>query len=321
MSKKEKFKIAAGAAITAVSIFFMVKVLSGIHPGELFRSNIKWRFVALSIAVYIAANYVRGLSYTRGIDRSIGRLNAFQIVGIGHALNMVLPFNAGEGLRAVFFPDDFSAIKRAKLLIIPATADVASILLISLLAVPFAGFRDPGLLRALWILFFIFIFTVPGGLIVAAVFFMPKLRSYAGEYINTGTVKMLFWVILSWVMLLISTWLGIMAFGFHLGESVRLALAVYSTTNILNFIPAAPGALGIFEYGAVLALTGLGTEQSKAILMALLLHLIQYASLLPLAGVLYITALRGKYGDTLRRLRHRRKEDTVKSEKTEDIKI
>lgn len=50
-------------------------------------------------------------------------MTALQIVGLGHAANMVLPFHVGEGLRAAFFPKGYSAMRRTKLLIIPAFAD------------------------------------------------------------------------------------------------------------------------------------------------------------------------------------------------------
>ncbi|MDR3551641.1 MAG: lysylphosphatidylglycerol synthase domain-containing protein, partial [Clostridia bacterium] len=86
----------------------------------------------------------------------------------------------------------------------------------------------------------------------------------------------------------------LVAFGFSAETSVRLSLAVFAATNIINFIPASPGAIGLFEYGAILGLGGLGIPQSTALAAGLLLHMIQYMALLPLGAVLYIAAAHGK---------------------------
>ena len=111
---------------------------------------------------------------------------------------------------------------------------------------------------------------------------------------------MMFWVILSWILLLLSTWIGLEAFGFHWPYSIRMSLAVFAVTNIINFIPASPGAIGLFEYGTILGLGGLGVNQSTALSAGLMLHMIQYAALLPLGAVLYVKAIHGKYSNALK---------------------
>ncbi|WP_088188491.1 lysylphosphatidylglycerol synthase domain-containing protein [Desulfosporosinus sp. FKA] len=299
MPNATKLKLISGMLITVVVIYYSIGAIKDLHVEQVFSSNISWSLTFFSIAVYIYANYIRGLAYTRGIDRDMDRMTALQIVGLGHAANMVLPFHVGEGLRAAFFPPSYSALRRTKLLIIPAFADFAAIMLVSIPAVPFAGFKDQNLLKALWILTFlcIAVFIVFGILIVL----LPRLRSYFDEYLNFDTVKMMAWVILSWVLLLVSTWIGLVAFGFSWGASIRMSLAVFAATNIINFIPATPGAIGLFEYGTILGLGGLGIDQTTALSASLLLHLIQYAALLPLGIFLYIVALRGQYGAALNR--------------------
>ena len=79
-----------------------------------------------------------------------------------------------------------------------------------------------------------------------------------------------------------------------------MSLAVFAATNIINFIPASPGAIGLFEYGVILGLGGLGIARDTALAVALLLHMIQYAALLPMGAVLYFQALHGKYGKALK---------------------
>jgi len=298
MPNKTKLKLLIGILLTAVTVYYSIRALKGLHVSVLFHADINWGLALVSVIVFVYANYIRGLSYTRGIDRDMDRMTALQIVGIGHAANMVLPFHVGEGLRAAFFPKGYSVLKRTNLLIIPAFADFASIMILSICAVPFAGFKDQNLLKALWILTFLCIAAFI--LFVILIFFLPRLRSYLSEYLNVDTMKMMNWVLLSWFILLVSTWIGLVAFGFPWVASIRLSLAVFAATNIINFIPATPGAIGLFEYGTILGLGGLGVDPTMALSASLLLHLIQYAALLPLGGYLYIKSLDGQYGEMLR---------------------
>jgi uncharacterized membrane protein YbhN (UPF0104 family) len=78
-------------------------------------------------------------------------------------------------------------------------------------------------------------------------------------------------------------------------------------TNIINLIPASPGGIGLYEYGTMIGLAGLGVERSVALSASLLLHLIQYMALLPLGGVLYIKAIHGKYGEAVKNFRKKSK--------------
>jgi uncharacterized membrane protein YbhN (UPF0104 family) len=309
MPTKTKLKLFIGIIMTVVMVYYSIGALKGLHVSVLFHADINWGLALVSVAIFVYANYIRGLSYTRGIDRNMDRMTALQIVGIGHAANMVLPFHVGEGLRAAFFPRGYSVLKRTNLLVIPAFADFASIMILSICAVPFAGFKDQNLLKALWSLTFLCIaaFIV----FVILIFFLPRLRRYLRDYLNIDTVKMMNWVLLSWVILLVSTWIGLVAFGFPWMASIRMSLAVFAATNIINFIPATPGAIGLFEYGTILGLGGLGIDPTTALSVSLLLHLIQYAALLPLGIFLYIKSLHGQYGEVLSKKWHtNRQKDT-----------
>ena len=309
MPTKTRLKLFIGIIMTVVMVYYSIGALKGLHVSVLFHADINWGLALVSVAIFVYANYIRGLSYTRGIDRNMDRMTALQIVGIGHAANMVLPFHVGEGLRAAFFPRGYSVLKRTNLLVIPAFADFASIIILSICAVPFAGFKDQNLLKALWILTFLCIaaFIV----FVILIFFLPRLRRYLRDYLNIDTVKMMNWVLLSWVILLVSTWIGLVAFGFPWMASIRMSLAVFAATNIINFIPATPGAIGLFEYGTILGLGGLGIDPTTALSVSLLLHLIQYAALLPLGIFLYIKSFHGQYGEVLSKKWHtNRQKDT-----------
>lgn len=300
MSTKTKLKLIVGIVVTILIIDYTFRALGRLDLNHLLDIKINWFLAFVSVVINIFSNYARSLGYTLGIDPNINRITAFQIVGIGHAANMVLPLHIGDGLRFAFFPGDYSPLRRTKLVIIPSLADFIAIIMLSLLAVPFSGFRDHRLVRALWILFLLCILFIV--LSLAVIYFVPLFRSYFNEFLNVGMLKMMYWVILSWVLFLLATWLGLVACGFHLIPSLRMSFAVFAATNIVNLIPASPGAVGLFEYGVIIGLAGLGIGESAALSAGLLLHLIQYAALLPIGVVLFIVALRGKYGRTIRSL-------------------
>ncbi|HEX3027332.1 MAG TPA: lysylphosphatidylglycerol synthase transmembrane domain-containing protein [Clostridia bacterium] len=293
MSQKTKLKLFFGTILTVIILYYSVKSLGELNPQELFRQKINWGLAILSVLVFMYSNYIRGLAYTRGIDPGLDRMTAFRIVGIGHAANMVLPLRAGEGLRLAFFPERYGAVERTKLLIIPGFADFVAIMLLALPSVPFAGFKDPVLLKVLWIL--VFLILAVGALGAVIVYLVPKLRGYAKQYLNPASLKMMYWVVLSWIIMLVSTWIGLLSLGYPALESARMSLAVFTATNIVSFIPASPGGIGLFEYGVILGLGGLGVKPAPALSIGLMIHLMQYAALVPLGAVLYVTAIGGKF--------------------------
>ena len=310
MPNKTKLKLILGVVVTAIIIYCSVLVLNNLHMSVIFKSEINWFIAFLAVVVYIYSNYIRALAYTRGIDPEIDRMTALEIIGIGHALNMVLPLHAGEGMRIVFFPSSYTPLKRTKLVLITLFSDFIAVVIISLFTLPFASFTDPNLTKAVWILAIV---CVAACIIFAVlVSVVPRIHRYIGEYWNISMIKMMVWVFLSWLLIVASIWLGLIAFGFGAFESISMSLAVFVATNIINLIPASPGAIGLFEYGTILGLGGLGVDSNTALSASLLLHLIQYAALLPLGAYLYIHALRGKYGDTLRSMWPGRKKEKSK---------
>lgn len=300
MSKKTMLQLILGTVITAVIIYFSVVMLKSndFHLSEIFKMKINWWLVLLSVGVYMYSNYIRGLAYSKGIAPEMDNMTSLEVIGIGHALNMVLPVHAGEGLRLIFFPAEFSMKKRTKLAAITIIGDAVVVVIITALTVPIAHFTDKTLLKAMWIIFFICI----GGLVAAAVLALvvPRLNKYLKEYCNKAMLKMLLWVALSWIILIAAFWLGLVAFGFSVVGSIQMALAVFVATNIINLVPASPGAIGLFEYGTIVGLGGLGVDKTVALSASLLLHLIQYMALLPLGAFLYVKAIHGKYGDAIK---------------------
>jgi uncharacterized membrane protein YbhN (UPF0104 family) len=298
MSKKLMIQLIIGVAVTAAIVYFSVIVVKSLNMSVVFRFDVNWWLVLVSVAIYMYSNYIRGLAYSKGIAPEMDNITSLEVIAIGHALNMVLPLHAGEGLRLAFFPAGFTMQRRTKLAVITILGDGVVAIIVTALTVPIAHFTHKPLLTALWIL----LFACIGAMLAAflLIVFVPRIKNYLKEFLNIRLLWMFLWVALSWIMLIATIWLGLVAFGFSPIASIQMSLAVFVSTTILNLIPASPGAIGIYETGTIIGLAGLGVERNVALSASLLLHLIQYMALLPLGGVLYIRAIHGRYGSAIK---------------------
>lgn len=291
MKKHIRIKIAVGIAITVVMIYMATRALGGFDPWVLARSSVNWWLFLAAVLLFSAGQFFRAFVYPFGIDRTLSVGISSRIVLVGNMANMLLPLRAGEGLRFSFFPIRYSAARRTRLLMAPGAADVVLILLLSILAIPLAaGNMHPGTVHLLKIAGIVLAALAAGILLVS--FWVGRLNRLLRKYLTKDFMRMVGWVFCSWVLLLISNWMGMLAFQFSPAESIRMAFAVFATSNIILFIPSSPGGLGVFEYAVVLALHFFGVPEPAAVPVALMLHLVQYASLLPLGTIAYLTGLR-----------------------------
>lgn len=291
MKKKFGIRIGVGIAITVVMIYMAARELGGLNPAVLFQSKVNWWLFFVAVLIFGAGQFVRVFVYPYGIDRRLDVGTASRIVLVGNLANMFLPLRAGEGLRFTFFPPSYSAGRRTRLLIVPGIIDVVVMALLSILAVPLAaGNMHPGTERVLKILagvlFLLSVSFVVIGLLIR------RLRRVTRRYFTPGAMRMVGWIFCSWTLLMVSNWVGMLAFQFSPVMSIQMAFAVFATSNIVLCIPSSPGGLGVFEYAVVLALQFFGVSGSSAVPVALLLHLVQYAALLPLGVLAYLSGLR-----------------------------
>ncbi len=293
MKNRFKIKILIGAAVSAVMIYLAASALGGLNPMRIFSVHIDWWFFVLSAALFSAGQFMRIFVYPFGIDRRLTFGQAARIVLVGNMANMLLPLKLGEGFRFAFFPKRYSMPHRTRLLAEPAAVDFVVILLLSVLAIPLtAGNMHPLTVHTL---------TVAGLVLAgaAAVFTVAYLlfrqvRRWVKRYLTPAFMRMLGWVFCSWVLILLSNWAGLMAFSYLNGQAMALAFAVFATSNLILFIPSSPGGLGLFEYAVVLSLRFFHVAEPAAVPIALFLHLVQYAVLLPMGLIAYLAGLRSR---------------------------
>lgn len=281
---KSLIKVLLGIAVTIAAVYFTVYALEGINIREVLKSDINWVLVAFSGVIFVLSTLVRAMAYTLGIEKDLTAIEAWQIVAIGNAANMVLPLRAGEALRFVVFPKRYKAAEKAKLLLIPGMFDIAFLLLISAATVYIAEFKQEWYLITLKIASYGFLAFL--AVLFILLLIIPKTRSKLFSYCNSDTLKMIKWIGLSWAIMLISVLIAFVSMGYTTSDSFVLSFGSMGGLNIIGLIPSSPGNIGIFEYSVTLGLMNNGIDELKAKTAGLVLHFIQYASLIPLGIIL-----------------------------------
>jgi uncharacterized membrane protein YbhN (UPF0104 family) len=288
-NRKKLLEIFIGIVVTAVALYFCTVALKGLDPICFLQSDINWWLAAVSAVIFAFSTYIRGLVYPYGIDKNMTVMEAWQIVAIGNASNMILPFHAGEGVRLTVFPREYGAAERVRLAIIPGFVDIGIILLLSIAAVYIADFKQSHYLLILKIVTYSYLAVC--ALIITVLLLIPQTHDKVMSYFNADTLQMIKWDALSWLTMLFSIWVGFLSLGYGPIRSIILTTGAFAGMNIVGLIPASPGNIGIFEWSVVEGLAGLGISEMPAKIAGVLLHLIQYAALLPLGFVLYLRFL------------------------------
>jgi glycosyltransferase 2 family protein len=226
-------------------------------------------------------------------------------LSISYMASALLPFRAGELVRAIFLGQreripvsgivgtilveklfDFLAIGILLALLIlmipvPAAAQVAGVSITSVILVGFAFvialavWREPTL-----------------GIIAAIERHLPfglgariRLRDAAGHFAE-GTdslrdarlwLRILGWTAITWTLAVTSTLGGMLAL--NVPAYLPAALFVVVLTSTGQAVPSSPGYVGVYHAAATFALTSFGVDPATAVGVALITHAFSYGSL------------------------------------------
>lgn len=286
---KRRLKLFFGIVITIASIYFTFKALEGLSLSDILSGHVNWWMAGLSTLAFCVSVVLRAMCYPFGLEKSLKFMDAWRIVAVGNAANMVLPLRSGEGVRLAFFPKRFSLVERTRLLLTPGLTDTVIIVIFCVIAVNFLHFRNTMFVSAAHILSFGFLGLCL--IVLLLVIVIPKLRKVARSLVTRGYFEMIIWVVLSLLVMMFSVFLGFAAIGYNAADSLQYTLGAYVGMNLIMFLPSSPGGIGLFEYSIILGLTGLGMARIPAEFAALMLHAIQYAALLPVGAVMYLSFL------------------------------
>jgi glycosyltransferase 2 family protein len=215
---------------------------------------------------------------------------------VGQLFNVILPMRAGEAARIVVLHQE-ARTSRAEAVgtaLVERLYDVLALLLLVIAASPFLP-EVTWLDRAAALSGALLVITVVGAVVVARFGARPvrvvlapiaALPVVTREHTDAVAGRLVHGLgalhrpklvlpafllsVASWLMLAISNWLVLVAFDLGLGYAAGVLILVTTTLSLL--IPSAPGGVGVFEAGGVVALRAFGIDDSTALSATVVLH-------------------------------------------------
>jgi uncharacterized protein (TIRG00374 family) len=216
---------------------------------------------------------------------------------VGMLFNSILPARAGEAARIVVLHQETgtSRVEALGTAVVERVYDVLALFVLLFVATPFMPEvtwlrRAAAIGLALTALVAVAVFVVerygerPILFVLRPLKRIPRVRDEAVDRAGRNLVQGLGALhrphlaapaigltVASWLVLAASFWCVLAAFG--LGElGYDAALLMLVTTTLALVIPSAPGGLGVFEAGGVLALGAYGVDQSVALSATVVVH-------------------------------------------------
>lgn len=306
------WRVWLGFGISLVFLYFAVRGQDFERIGQALReASYIWLIPAL-VAYFLGVGVrsVRWHLLLRSVENVPPR-RIFPIIAIGYMANNVLPFRAGEVVRAYALSTRYQVRKSAALatiaierifdgltmlifmlvasLSIALTSDLRAVAIIATVLFP---------LLTLTLVLFVFAPGLRGWAIELSVRLLPgkvgaRVEQMAQSFFEgLGILKRrqdLFSVALTSLLawLLEASMYLLIAQGFSLDVSPLAILLVTAVANLATLIPSSPGYVGPFETGVLLVLNGaLGIERELALSYAIVLHAALYFPV-TLLGLVY----------------------------------
>jgi glycosyltransferase 2 family protein len=297
-------RLLINAVTVAVTVIFSYIALSGINLSEVWRalrtSDYLWLIPAL--IAFGLGNVSRGLRW-RSLFAPGRRPPPGPVVDatmIGYFYNSILPARAGEAARVLVLNQRTStpAVEIIGTVVIERLYDVIAILVIFFAA-------EPWLPHVSWFGAAALAAIVLAGLIAAAVVVLAvygdrplrlllaplgRFSLFSGERLETtidelrhglsglrhGTVALeaFLWTLTAWMFTALCAYF--VSFAFHLHLPFACGVLVVVAVGLSMILPSPPGAIGVFEGAALIALKAYGVPHSEALPYALVLHAVNF---------------------------------------------
>jgi glycosyltransferase 2 family protein len=215
---------------------------------------------------------------------------------VGQLFNVILPLRAGEAARIVVLHQETrtSRVEALGTALVERLYDVLALLMLVLAASPFlpdVAWLDRAAVIAGVLLGLVLVGAVvvarfgdrPVRVALAPIAVLPvvtrKHTDVAAERLVHGlgalhrprlAAPAFLLSVTSWLVLAVSNWLVLVAFDLGLGYEAGVLILVTTTLSLV--IPSAPGGLGVFEAGGVVALRAFGIDESTALSATVVLH-------------------------------------------------
>jgi uncharacterized protein (TIRG00374 family) len=307
-------RLLINAVTVAVTVLFSYIALSGINLSEVSRalrtSDYLWLIPAL--IAFALGDVARGLRWRSlfAPGRRPPRGSVVNATMIGYFYNSILPARAGEAARVLVLNQRSStpAIEIIGTVVIERLYDVIAILVIFFAA-------EPWLVHVSWFGAAALAAIVLAGLIVAAVVVLAvygdrplrlllrplrRFSLFSGERLertidelNHGlsglrhgavALEAFLWTLAAWMLTALCAYFVSVAFHLHLPFACAVLVAVAIGLGMI--LPSPPGAIGVFEGAALIALKAYGVPHSQALPYALVLHAVNFVPFVVVGALL-----------------------------------
>jgi glycosyltransferase 2 family protein len=288
----------------AVTVVFSYVALSGIKLGQAWHalrtSDYLWLIGAL--IAFGLGNVARGLRWRSlfAPGRRPPRGVVLDATMVGYFYNSILPARAGEAARVLVLTQRSSAppVEIVGTVVLERMYDVIAILVIFFAA-------EPWLPHVSWFGAAALAAIVLAGLIASAAtilavygdrslrLLLRPLRRFAwfsgtrldrtvdelthglsGLRHGTVALEAFVWTVLAWMLSALCAY--IVSVAFHLHLSFACGVLVVVAVGLGMILPSPPGAVGVFEGAALIALKAFGVSHSEALPYALVLHAVNF---------------------------------------------
>lgn len=291
MSRKRKLFI-LGILISFIFLYLSLRGFNLRLVIETIKRLNLWMLLAGSI-LFVISHLIRSYRWKAMLMhyKNISYVHSVGSFFIGIFGNNIFPGRLGDLWRAVIIKERENIPRSLALasLLVERILDGTAILLFAAIIVKIV--QAPG-----WVdeaIFYLGILLAVG---VILLFIFTEIYEKHGKHRTTklaeimGNVAKGFEIMRNPLTLLVLSLLTLIAWGFegasfyvflkafNLSFHPSLPIAILFIINLVVSIPAAPGALGTFEYGIVLSLSLYGFEKSTALTVAIVIHALRYAS-------------------------------------------
>jgi uncharacterized protein (TIRG00374 family) len=314
----------------ALSIAIIVWIVHKIDFVLLRKSlaELKWHWVIIMVVVYLLGFVIRGVRWHFLLSpiKHVGLRVATEGVVVGYMANNILPARAGELVRAIFVGVKESMSKASVLgtVLIERVFDglvIVGILMVSSV-ISKVDYQQYGVVSSI-IVAGCFIFGVAVSIVLVGAkrrtwieTKIVKLTRYFPDETSTKLKKIISNLfdalsflkanknlliisglsIIVWAIEGFVFWIGL--FAFRIPGNLIMAYFILAFVNLWMLLPSAPGGLGVFQGGTVLAFSLFGLVPEIALSYSIVVHLVM---ILPISLMgLFILNL---YGISIRKIK------------------
>jgi uncharacterized protein (TIRG00374 family) len=299
--------IAAGFAISIVFGWLAVRGLN-YHEVRSALGRASWAWILASVCVSLVGLVLRSERWRAlfpGDSRPRG-VPTFWASQVGLLANNVLPLRAGELVRTLSLCRE-SGLRRTTVLATVGVERVFDLAVIAALQLAIAASLPDARVARRFTLLAVAILVL--AVVVVAVLAVAPVRRVSGrllirlpllrtrglvviDSLRTGLAALrdrqlaavaLLWTLASWIVLALSGWCVIRAFGLHLPWHAAVFLLVAVT--FAQAVPASAGSVGVFELAARSALVAYGVPPAVALSAGLVLHAVSALPSIALGAV------------------------------------